>query len=101
MTLVFDVHEFETDGHGIVTLYDTAGKNGFHAKISAKGLRIDLLSLVMKNGRVRYDLEIRKLREPLDDTVRNTVSQKIDLWIGIRICKWQNSDRVYGRGCAR
>jgi hypothetical protein len=91
------VGEFDAEGEVVAELSDAPGQHGPHAQRLPHRLRISQFTLEAEGGRTGDDLQVGKLREIVDETLRYTVAEVIVGRVRAVVGKRQHGERVNRR----
>src|SRR5579862_5628542 len=94
MIVVCNIDQFRADLKIIAALGNGAGENGFHPKLFACLLRIDILSLVVENGTSGLDRKIGKLRQGINERFSDAIAEILRAGIRADVLEWQHRKRI-------
>src|SRR6266478_4810819 len=90
--LGLSVDQFQAQRQLFTSLDHAPIQNRLRVKLSAEHLRIRFLALVTKNGRTRFDIKIRQLRQTADKRFGHPVRQVIEVRVATGVYKWHYRD---------
>ena len=74
MRLSGHIHQLDFDGQRVGALHYAAGQNGAHTELAAQCRGVHLATFVTKHSAAREHAEFWKLREIIDESLRDSVA---------------------------